>query len=150
MDFPELETFALTEPAPGGGKTRSCWERAWATFTSWVDDGCRFCRGINAEYDEDHIFLVCMLYSGSVVQKCLAVGSRCFASDPVLVPNELLESARVSLAPEIDRRNFVPGHELERSPGCPGQATGEFNSDESDRDAQDSAFPYVSPLEPRL
>jgi hypothetical protein len=60
MEFPELEIFALTKHREGG--QRGAAGIAWATITIWVGDGCRFYRFFNANHDEGHVFLVCMLY----------------------------------------------------------------------------------------
>jgi hypothetical protein len=64
MAFPEMEVFALWHLAPRGGKARGSWDRAGATFTSWVDDRCRLCRCVMSDHDEDHVFLGCMRCSG--------------------------------------------------------------------------------------
>jgi hypothetical protein len=47
----------------------------------------------------------------------LAMGCRGFVSDPVFIPYDRLQRARVSLAPEVDWRSFVAQYSLERPPG---------------------------------
>jgi hypothetical protein len=106
------------------------------------------CRCINGHHDENHIFLVCMLCSGKVVQKCLAMGCRDFASDPVLIPHDLAGDTRLSLAPEIDWRRFMPLYPLERPSGCPEedlcpQGTAWLDADDSDSDTGDGGSPRM-------
>ncbi|KAH0786293.1 DNA-directed primase/polymerase protein isoform X1 [Histomonas meleagridis] len=89
----DINDFAIKCFAPTGYIKMSDYNPDFDTILMYVE-GSRYCQNIKREHKSNHIYLVCSLQKGTIVQRCLDPDCRGFQSEPVQVPEHLLESLR--------------------------------------------------------
>jgi len=89
LRFKLIESFCLASFAPTGYITKALFNNHFNTLLLSID-GCRFCRNIGREHKSNKIFIVCKLSHGVAVQKCFDPNCKGFESDPVTIPESIL------------------------------------------------------------
>lgn len=88
-----IEEFAIKSFAPLGSIKTARYSPQYDTLTFLIQ-GSRFCRHIGREHKSNSIYLVCRLMSGTIVQKCFDPDCRGFESEPLRIPDEILNQVR--------------------------------------------------------
>ena len=71
-------------------------------------EGSKFCHNINREHKSNHIYLVCNLSKGFIVQRCYDPDCRNFQSEPVKIPENILEGLRKQYLTDTMINNLTP------------------------------------------
>lgn len=83
-----LKSFDIT------GKISKCdYNESYNTIIFGIS-GCRYCRNIGREHKSNGIYIVCKLTSGVAVQRCYDPDCRFFESDPITIPEPILDKTR--------------------------------------------------------
>jgi hypothetical protein len=94
----DVEDFAIRTFAEGGWIVRRKFNEELGALNLIVE-GTRFCRRIGREHRSNHVYIVCRLDLGLMMQKCTDPDCRGFQSEPVDIPEEMLEDLRREYAP---------------------------------------------------
>jgi hypothetical protein len=94
----DIDRFALSVFAPSGRISNRKYN-CCGNILNLIVDGNRFCRRIGREHRSNHIFIACRLSRGDMVQKCTDPDCRGFESDPVPIPERILELLHAQYIP---------------------------------------------------
>lgn len=88
-----IEDFALANFASNGVIRKVIYNHVFNTLMLSVGK-CRYCRNIQREHKSNHIYILCKLDSGVIVQRCHDPCCRGFESTSVKIPDEILEKTK--------------------------------------------------------
>jgi hypothetical protein len=94
-----IEDVAVAEFAEGGWVKQRRFNRDSCVLLLFVE-GNRFCHRIGREHKSNHIYIVCRLAAGQMVQKCTDPDCAGFESDPRPIPDDILDGLRRAYSPE--------------------------------------------------
>jgi hypothetical protein len=94
-----IEDVVIAEFTEGGWVKQRRFNRDSGVLLLFVE-GNRFCHRIGREHKSNHIYIVCRLAAGQMVQKCTDPDCAGFESEPRPIPDDILDGLRRAYSPE--------------------------------------------------